>query len=290
MAYALRSVATSSRRMPISRSLAASWSSSGSWPAASSSPATAPATWVRADPASSMSPETASCAPSAAATSASAWASRPSSILSSSSSDRLRLDLRRSRRVRAAAGRARGPVPGRGCGARRVAPRPPADVRTPGRTPPSPRGAASPANVSRACRCAEGRSSRCWSDWPWTATSSSVTSASSAAGTVAPPANARDRPCDDSERPSTTTPSSRRPPASVIASATPEPSGTAMLASTRAWSSPVRTRPEVGAVAAQQAEGGDDHRLAGAGLTGDDGESRAELELGGVDDAQRARA
>ena len=44
---------------------------------------------------------------------------------------------------------------------------------------------------------------------------------------------------------------------------------------------------QVGAVAAQQAEGGDDHRLAGTGLTGDDGESRAELELGGVDDAQR---
>ena len=45
--------------------------------------------------------------------------------------------------------------------------------------------------------------------------------------------------------------------------------------------------PEVGAVAAQQAEGGDDHRLAGTGLTGDDGESLAQLELGGVDDAQR---
>ena len=44
---------------------------------------------------------------------------------------------------------------------------------------------------------------------------------------------------------------------------------------------------EVGAVAPQQAERGDDHRLAGTGLTGDDGESLAQLELGGVDDAQR---
>ena len=44
----------------------------------------------------------------------------------------------------------------------------------------------------------------------------------------------------------------------------------------------------VGAAAEQQPEGGDDHRLAGTGLTGDHGQPGAELERRGVDDAERA--
>jgi hypothetical protein len=44
---------------------------------------------------------------------------------------------------------------------------------------------------------------------------------------------------------------------------------------------------EIGAIAAQQAKGRDDHGLAGAGLTGDDGESLGQLELGRVDHAER---
>ena len=46
--------------------------------------------------------------------------------------------------------------------------------------------------------------------------------------------------------------------------------------------------PAVGAAAEEQAERGHDHGLAGTGLTGDDGQARAELEGRGVDDAERA--
>ena len=44
--------------------------------------------------------------------------------------------------------------------------------------------------------------------------------------------------------------------------------------------------PAVGAAAEEQAERGHDHGLAGPGLTGDDGEARAELQGRGVDDAE----
>src|SRR5690606_19801630 len=50
---------------------------------------------------------------------------------------------------------------------------------------------------------------------------------------------------------------------------------------------PATHEGEVGALPAQQAERRDDHRLARAGLAGDDGEPRAQLELGLLDDTER---
>src|SRR5690606_34741976 len=52
---------------------------------------------------------------------------------------------------------------------------------------------------------------------------------------------------------------------------------------------PAPYQPQVGTFTAQQPQRRDDHGLAGPGLSGDDGETVTELQLGGLDDAQRAQ-
>ena len=54
--------------------------------------------------------------------------------------------------------------------------------------------------------------------------------------------------------------------------------------STTADRRPARTSPESARITEQQTQPRDDHRLAGAGLAGDDVEARAQLEDGVVDD------
>ena len=100
----------------------------------------------------------------------------------------------RSRRGRTAAGRPPGPARGRWPRPRRARARWPRAGRAGRRTPPPGPARGSPPNRSSASRWARWRSSRCWSDWPCTATSGSATSASLDTGTEAPPTQARDRP------------------------------------------------------------------------------------------------
>ena len=139
--------------------------------------------------------------------------------------------------------------------------------------------------------CAAGLSSRCWSDWPWTATSGSTSSASAEAGTDTPPANARDRPSAEICRAISSRPSSISPPSSSTRSR----KGRARRVDVDHALHPrgLRSgahRTGVCAAAEQQAQGGDDHRLAGPGLAGDDGQSRGDLEDRLLDHPERGDA
>ena len=113
-------------------------------------------------------------------------------------------------------------------------------------------------------------------------------SASAETGTEAPPTNARERPSAETLRASRRgRPRPRRRPPRPRRRTRPG-RRPATTPSTRARLRAGAHGAAVGAAAEQQAERGDDHGLAGAGLTGDHGQARAELEGRGVDHAERA--
>ena len=145
-----------------------------------------------------------------------------------------------------------------------------------------------PPNASRHSRCRRGSNSCCWSDWPWTATSARRARRAAAAGTLTPPAKARERPSAVTVR-ARITRRRRSPPASSARCGDPASRPARDAPSTRAGSRPAGCA-RVGPGAEQEAQGGDHHRLAGTRLAGDDGETRSELERRRVDHAERRRS
>ena len=223
--------------------------------------------------------ESASRACSAAVRSVSAKPSRVSSAASATSSpgsgdDRLDLAQPEAEQVGLL-----GALAGGGRPPRRARPRSPRAGRAASAYVASSSASGAPPNRSSASRWAAGRSSRCWSDWPCTATSGSATCGErrdrhrGAADEGARSALGRRR-CGPA-RPAS---SSTSPPASSTAVGEAGSPSTRTTPSTRAVLAPGADRAGVGATAEQQAERGHDHRLAGAGLTGDHRQPGAELE------------
>ena len=177
----------------------------------------------------------------------------------------------RSRRGRTAAGRPRGPGRARSRRPRRARARWPRSRRRQlGVRARAARRVASPPNRSRASRWARGRSSRCWSDWPCTATSGL-----GHVGQRRDRARRRRRrrpatgPRLDTLRASTTRSSSTSPPASSTAAANARQVADPDHALDPGRPGAGADGAAVGAAAEQQPEGGHHHGLAGAGLTGD---------------------
>ena len=102
---------------------------------------------------------------------------------------------------------------------------------------------AAPPKPSSAARCAVDEVRRIWSDCPWTVTSWSASSPSTATGALRPPTVARLRPSADTVRVRMSSPSSTDPPASSTRSATAAWSGTSQRPSTTALDAPRRTEP-----------------------------------------------
>ena len=187
-----------------------------------------------------------------------------------------RLPVRRprSRRGRSAAGRPRGPAPRAGDDGSQLALGRDELVVQPRVTPPQP--SPRPAHRSgRARRAGRPRSSRCWSDWPCTATSGSATLGKRGhrhgGATDEGPRAALGRDVAGQHDPVVLDLS----PGLVDGGHEVGQAGDRDDALDPGVLGPGAHRPGVGATAEQQPERGDDHRLAGAGLTGDHGQARA---------------
>jgi hypothetical protein len=166
-----------------------------------------------------------------------------------------------------------------------------------------------PANASRSRRCTPGCSSRMCSCWPCTSMCGASSLASVVTGTSRPPTRARLRPVAGISRLTMSTPSSARSQRSSGPSIAPSPASPGLVGHVpghvpgigptgpRRGRGPGPRRPRVapapdevggGASTEEELQCGDDHRLPGAGLPGDDREAGAEDQGRGIDDAERA--